>query len=174
MSWKHKYAESRDSLYRTLLGLGRSWWCRNLALQPLNSWEETLSSGGGGSSGFILREEWWCRGDHLWSPSSKHLFGARFPQEHQSSVAVTVFCPPLNHMYLSTQFLKFLWLGAVLPHLDTKSMRSRPPLLEEMNLPLQTTSDYSTSSSAHLTSYRGSLVGCHLWGRTESDMTEAT
>ena len=21
---------------------------------------------------------------------------------------------------------------------------------------------------------RGSLVGCHLWGRTESDMTEAT
>ena len=156
--------ELGSSASKLLGGDSKQWWWGQLWFHPqrgmVMSWRSSLIS--------FFWASFWC-------PVSSGMSSLPLWElERESSVVVTVFCPRLYHVYLSTQFLKFLWLEAVLPHLDTKSMRSKPPPLEEMNLPLQTTSDYSTSSPAHLTSYRGSLVGCRLWGRTESDTTEAT
>ena len=163
-----KYAESQDSFHKTLLGLRRSWWCRNLALQPLTSWEETLSSGGEGSSASSSERS----GDVVEIISDLLL---------PSTFSVPGFPRSIKLAFVGAgegvQWLSFVHpipcvsfypipetplIGSSSSPFRHQELRCRPPPLEEMNFPLQTTSDHS-SSPARLTSYSMNLHSQRTW-----------
>lgn len=135
--------ELGSSASHLLGGDSEQWWWGQLCFHPqrgvMTSWRSSLVS--------FFQAPFRC----LASPGASSLPLWELERESSDCLLSTPYC-----VCLSTQFLKLLWLGAVLPHLDIKSLRSRPPPLEEMNFPLQTTSDHS-SSPARLISYSMNL-----------------